>query len=150
MPPADVPPPAPSSNAVAGVRLPDRRLIFVEGAPADLPSGATVRVVLDGQDITCTVSIPPALVVWRDPDARCAAFAQIVSPPAASTVRPAAPPEALFLADDTAPDESTMATMLDLARDELGRLGTEWGSAVAPGTALDGADRRPADGDTGR
>src|SRR5262249_4241478 len=118
MPPADSSPPAIGTGAVAGVRLADHRLIFVEGVPADLPAGATLLARLAGRELSGTVSIPPALLVWREAAARCAGFVAIISLPTPAAASPPTPPSALFLADHTAPDEEILAAMLALAREE--------------------------------
>ena len=107
---------------VAGVRLSNRRQLFVEGVPPDLPSGAVIRLLLEDQEVIGTVSIPPDLVVWRDPDARCATFVSVQQLPEPPLAIAAAPPAALFLAEHSAPDDVTLSAMLNLARAESDRL----------------------------
>jgi hypothetical protein len=112
----------PAGHGVAGVRLADRRLVFVEGVPSDLPIGAVLRLQLDGAEVIGAVSIPPALLVWRDPDARCAAFVAVELLPTAPESVTADPPLALFRAGLSAPDEAVVSAMLRLAREESSRL----------------------------
>lgn len=114
MPPVDPP--------VAGVRLADGRLVFVEGVPPDLPAGAVVRLRLEDREVSGVVSIPPSLLVWRDADAQCAAFLAVERLPEQPAPISVAPPLALMLADEGAPDEQVLGAMLALARAELGRL----------------------------
>jgi hypothetical protein len=121
MPPAE-PSPPPAEHGIAGFRLEDRRQVFAEGVPSDLPIGAVVRLQLDGAEVIGTVSIPPSLVIWRDPGARCAAFVALERLPAAPEPATANPPLALFRAESSSPDEATLSAMLRLARQELHRL----------------------------
>ncbi len=107
---------------VAGVRLPDRRQIFVEGAPPDLPEGATVHVLWDGVELVGAVSIAPALIVWRDPEARCGTFVRVESLPPTAELPSAELPLAVLLAEDGAPTQAALAAMLALAREEMDRL----------------------------
>ena len=110
------------SRHVAGVRLADGRQMFVEHVPDDLVAGTTIHLHLDGQELEGRVSIPPSLIAWRDPGARCAAFGGVVALPPSVRVDPGALPETLYLSEQDAPDEMTLAAMLALARDDLHRL----------------------------
>jgi hypothetical protein len=121
MQPAE-PPSPPAGQGVAAVRLADRRLVFVEGVPSDLPIGAVLRLQLDGAEVSGEVSIPPPLLVWRDPDAHCAAFVAVELLPTAPGSVTADPPLALFRAGSSAPDEAVVSAMLRLAREESSRL----------------------------
>lgn len=108
----------------AGVRLDDGRLIFVEGAPCDIPMGAQARIVLDGEERIGTVSVAPPHLIWRDPAARCAAFLRLERTPDPPAVSSAPPVEGLFLAEHETPDDTTMAAMLGLAVEESALLDT--------------------------
>jgi hypothetical protein len=122
MPSADPSPPASSQPGVAAIRLADRRQVFVEGVPPDLPFGAVIRLLLDGAAVAGTISIPPALVAWRDPDAHCATFLALERLPEPPTTAIASHPQALYLADGSVPEDATLAAMLQLAGEEMGRL----------------------------
>jgi hypothetical protein len=107
---------------VAGVRLADGHQVFIEGVPEDLEQGAAVALCWADQTHEGTVSIPPRLIVWRDPEAALGAFLHRIAAAPATLPTEAEPPLALFLADEGAPDPACLDQMLGLARAELHRL----------------------------
>jgi hypothetical protein len=70
------------SQVVAGIRAGGGVLIFVADAPSSLEIGSSIRCSLDGKELCGVVSIPPRLIVWRDPAARCATFVAVEEAPA--------------------------------------------------------------------
>jgi hypothetical protein len=110
---------------VAGVRLDDGSQRFVRGVPEDLAMGAVVRVVLEGVEERGSVSIPPSLVSWCDPSVRCAEFVALERMPEVATVAEVPEPLMVLLAEDGAPDEGALASMLELAHADEDRLDDE-------------------------
>jgi len=111
-----------AEDGIAGVLNAKGNQVFVAGVPRDLPAGAVIRLRVSNGEIEGTVSIPPSLVLWRDPTASCADFVALVSLPAPPAPTIVEPPAAVFLAREDAPDEATLAAMLSLAQQERGRL----------------------------
>ncbi len=106
----------------AGVRLTDGRQVFIDGAPEDLEQGTPVALRWAEQAYEGTVSIPPRLIVWCDPEAPLGAFLHRIAAASATAPTETEPPLALFLADEGAPDQACFDQMLGLARAELHRL----------------------------
>ncbi|HVA92644.1 MAG TPA: hypothetical protein VNL71_22720 [Chloroflexota bacterium] len=108
---------------IAGARLADGRQVFVADAPPDLAPGARVALWWDDREQHGTVSIPPRLVMWRDPEAVVGRFLGLLDPPIghAAQWEESDQPLALFLADG-GPEPDELAAMLALARAETDRL----------------------------
>jgi hypothetical protein len=111
-----------SVSGVAGVLLPDGTLVWVDGAPAELEIGMEVVFRSETGNQTGIVEIPPRLVVWRDPEVRCAPFVS-ASPqrPYIASGRPE-PTIDSWVSPDAPDDGPHRDLMLELAWHEIERL----------------------------
>ncbi|HXT36478.1 MAG TPA: hypothetical protein VN837_12960 [Chloroflexota bacterium] len=110
-----------AATGIAGARLADGRQVFVADAPLDLEAGTPVALWWNGQEQSGVVSIPPSLLVWRDPEAPVGRLLAVVASPAPELAQAPEPPLALFEAEGGAPGPQVLLEMLSLARAE-----TEW------------------------
>jgi len=106
-----------AATGIAGARLADGRQVFVADAPLDLAAGTPIALWWDDQEQAGIVSIPPSLLVWRDPEALIGRFLAVLG--SAAEPAPAAElPPALFEAEGGAPGPQSLLEMLALARSE--------------------------------
>jgi hypothetical protein len=110
---------ADAAAGIAGARLANGRQIFVAGAPLDLEVGIQIRLWWDGIEQTGTVSIPPRLMIWRDPEAPVGRILAVLGSTAPEAAQAAVPPLALFETAGDAPGPQSLAEMLALAHAEM-------------------------------
>ena len=126
-------------DAVIGVRGADGALVWVRGAPPSIEAGAVVRYARGGIEASGSVAIVPSLIAWCDPSVGLGTFLAATAPEAAAGVSPADVEPATLLAPRGAPDAGTLASRLDLARAELGRLDDPGIALVRKGPRRSGA-----------
>ena len=110
-----------AATRIAGARLAGGRQVFVADAPPDLEVGARIVLWWDDREQTGVVSIPPRLLVWRDPEAPVGRFLSVLGSAAPDAAQAAEPPLARFVAEGGAPGPQSLPEMLALAHAE-----TEW------------------------
>ena len=111
-----------AATGIAGARLADGRQVFVADSPPDLEAGTSIALYWNDRELAGIVSIPPRLLLWRDPDAPVGRFLSVLASPAPEPAQAPEPPLALFEAEGGIPGPHSLPEMLALAHAESGWL----------------------------